>query len=176
MLLIEAQRLADFVVEHLKPYADRIEVAGSIRRKRPEVHDIDIVLIPHGLPFIWPTYIERAMANIGATKVKGGEKLMQFALRNQQVDLYRASEEDWGMQLLRWTGSKEHNVKLCNRAISLGMKLAVSRGLEKDGKGIASRTEDDIFRALKMKYVPPEEREGVLVLEKPASSRGKEIK
>lgn len=159
MQLIEAQRLADFVISHLKPYVNLIAVAGSVRRKRPTCHDIDIVLIPRPIAFVWPTFIEKAMADIEGLKIKGGDKLMQFELRKQQVDLYRASEEDWGMQLLRWTGSAEHNVKLCNRAISLGMKLAVSHGLEKDGKVIASMTEEDIFKALRLRYVPPEERE-----------------
>jgi DNA polymerase (family 10) len=57
------------------------------------------------------------------------------------------------------TGSKEHNIKLCQHAIDKGMKLSSEKGLMKDGKVIASKTEEEIFQGLGMDYVKPEERD-----------------
>ena len=153
----EARSLAERVVDVISPLARRVEVAGSLRRNRDLVHDVDIVVIP--IPMAFPNVIANELIReLGAKIIRSGPKILTVTFDGKQVDLYSASDQDWGINLLRWTGSKEHNVKLCNRALSMGMRLAVSRGLEKDGKVIAARTEEEIFAALKMPYIPPEER------------------
>ena len=82
---------------------------------------------------------------------------IEAATRQKNVDLYSVTEQTWGALLLIRTESMAHNIKLSKRALSMGMKLT-HRGLVKGGKIIAS-TEKEIFEALGLSYVLPEERE-----------------
>ena len=163
MKLEEAAVLADRIVHSIEHLCDKIQVVGSIRRKRPEVHDIDIVLIPQA--WMWNTIIQRLKTNMLARVVKAGQELATLKIptgttsETMQVDIYRARPETWGVLLLIRTGSMEHNVMMCSRARTLDMMLSAARGVIKGGKVIASRTEKEIFHALRMEYVEPENRE-----------------
>lgn len=167
----EARSLGERILEVIDPLVERAELAGSIRRCMDTVHDVDIVLIPRtlklpeGIPLVSPT---RVFPNLIAGKVKGelggsavikaGPVAMTMRVLGIPVDFYTATEETWGVNLLRWTGSKRHNIKLCTLAMKKGMRLPVSIGLMKDGRVIASRTEEEIFRGLGLQWIPPEER------------------
>jgi len=76
-----------------------------------------------------------------------------------QVDIYRATPKTWGVLTLIRTGSTQHNIKLCSWAKSMGLMLSAKDGVIKDGQVIASRTEEEIFKALCLEYVAPEQRE-----------------
>jgi DNA polymerase/3'-5' exonuclease PolX len=154
MELKQAQKFANQIVEQISPFCERITVAGSIRRKKPQVRDVDIVLIPK--PLLWSRIISTLQGKMDAKVLKCGEKVAQLTIKGVNVDLYSATPETWEPLLLIRTGSAEHNIKLSMRARKLGMKLS-HRGLAKDGKIIAV-TEKGIFEALGMEYVPPEER------------------
>jgi len=153
MKLQQAETIAKNFLSKIKEFCERIEIAGSIRRKKPEVNDIDIVLIPRQREHL----IQR-IRKISRVEVQG-KKLMRTEYSNVQIDVYFATEETWGILLLVRTGSKEHNIKLCQHAINTGMKLSSEKGLMKDSKVIASRTEEEIFQGLGMGYVKPEERD-----------------
>ena len=163
MKLEEAVFLADRIVHHIDHLCDKIQVVGSIRRKRPEVHDIDIVLIPQA--WMWNTIIQRLKNTMLADVVKAGSELVSLKIPRSiltetiQVDIYKARPETWGVLLLIRTGSKEHNIMLCSRAKSMGLMLSAALGVIKDGKVIASRSEQEIFEALGMEFVEPEKRE-----------------
>lgn len=164
------QGLADEVVSCISDLVQRIEVAGSLRRRKPMVHDIDIVLIPvesrigetmfmPAIP-IFPTVVAMWLGDsLGAELLKKGEKLLQLRLRGVQVDLYCSNPRQWGVHLLRWTGSRRHNIMLCKRAQTLGLKLAVSEGLKRGDEVVASWSEVEIFEALQLPYREPWERE-----------------
>jgi len=156
MKIDEAIALANRVLEEIRPFCERCEVAGSIRRRRPEVRDIDIVLIPR--PLMWQRIINKLVEK-GAKVVIRGSKLARVVLERVQVDLNVASPENWGTILLIRTGSAYHNIRLMNRARSLGLKFSAARGIMKDSKVVASRTEEEIFDALEMDYLAPEDRE-----------------
>lgn len=151
----EAQKLAQEIVEQILPHCERVEVAGSIRRRKSEVRDIDLVLIPK--PFLWNRIIATLQRTMNAKILKRGESIAQLTIKGVNVDLYVASPETWGALLLIRTGSAQHNIKLSMLAQKKGMKLS-HKGLVKDGKVIAS-TEKEIFEALGLSYVEPEERE-----------------
>ena len=161
--LEEAAVLADRIVHSIEHLCDKIQVVGSMRRKRPEVHDIDIVLIPQA--WMWNTIIQRLKNNMLARVIKTGQELATLKVptgatsETIQVDIYRARPETWGVLLLIRTGSKEHNVMMCSRARTLDMMLSAARGLIKNGKVIASRTEKEIFQTLGMEYIEPQNRE-----------------
>ena len=89
--------------------------------------------------------------------MKRGDSVAQLTIKDVNVDLYSATEQTWGALLLIRTGSAEHNIELSKRALSMGMKLT-HNGLTKDGKVIAS-SEKEIFEALGLSYIGPEERE-----------------
>ncbi|MBA7633368.1 DNA polymerase/3'-5' exonuclease PolX [subsurface metagenome] len=157
MKLGVAQKIAAEVIKRLSPYCQRIEVAGSIRRQKAIVHDIDMVLIPSD-----PWNLESevlALARPFQSKLSG-DKLKRFDYRGAQIDLYYASPETWATLLLIRTGSKENNIRLCSRAKGMGWHLAASGdGLfNENGQRIAGDSEESIYGALGLPYQRPEER------------------
>jgi len=158
MKLEVAQKIAAEVIKRVSPYCQRIEVAGSIRRQKEIVHDIDMVLIPSD-----PWNLEGevlALARPFQPKMSG-EKLKRFDYNGAQVDLYYASPETWSTLLLIRTGSKENNIRLCSRAKARGWHLAASGdGLfDETGERIAGDTEESIFEALGLPFQQPGERD-----------------
>jgi len=153
MKLSQAETMAKNFLSEIKEFCERIEIAGSIRRKKPEVNDIDIVLIPK-----LREHLVQKIRKVSRVEVQG-KKLMRAEYSGVQVDIYFATKETWGILLLVRTGSKEHNIKLCQHAINKGMKLSVSNGLMNGNEVIASKTEEDIFQALGMDYTKPEDRD-----------------
>lgn len=154
MKLKEAQAIANEVSRKLSPYCERIETAGSIRRQKPEVRDIDIVLVPSKL---WD--LNQAILNLGPSHV-AGEKLKRVNYNGKQIDIYYATENTWVTLLLIRTGSTENNIRLCKRARSLGMKLKANGDgiIGKDGQLIKIESEEQIYSILKLPYQKPGER------------------
>ncbi len=160
MELVKAEAIAEEVKTKLQPFCDRIEIAGSIRRRRPFVHDIDLVCIPANQGQFY-----FALKSLG-TLTLGGQKLMRCQLPTIVLDVYIATPETWATLLLIRTGSKAHNIRLCMRA-----KSYLSGTLKADGAGlfkpsscetmerVAGDTEESIFEALGLPYKRPEERE-----------------
>jgi DNA polymerase (family 10) len=152
MKLEDAKKIADEFISQIKEFCEKIEVAGSIRRKKPEVNDIDIVIIPKLREHL--TQKIRRISNVDVQ----GNKILRTNYSGMQVDVYFATKETWGILLLVRTGSKEHNIKLCQIAINKGMKLSSEKGLVRGNKVIASETEEEVFKGLGMDYVKPEDR------------------
>ena len=144
MDLTQASLLANKVLIALHPFCEGLKVAGSIRREKPEVHDIDIVAMPKvvmsstafGFPApcsadnVWTLLIPFELHKLGLKREISGPELIRCSFPDGfQVDIYRARPETWGIILLVRTGSKEHNMKLCALAKSKGLKFSVSRGI-----------------------------------------------
>lgn len=154
MELERAQRIANAVVKLLSPFCKKIEIAGSIRRKKPYVNDIDLVLVPNDL---WNLHAE--LMKLGQLKM-GGSKILRVIYGNTQIDVYVTDEETWATLLLIRTGSTENNIKLCSIAKKKGWHLAASgEGLfNESGERIAGDTEESIYGALGLRYQEPWER------------------
>jgi len=154
MELERAQKIADAVVKRLAPHCSRIEVAGSIRRKKPQVNDIDLVLIPQD-----PWSLHGELMKLGQLKMSG-KKIVRVIVGSTQVDLYIAEPETWATLLLIRTGSKENNIRLATLAKNKGWHLAASGdGLfDGTGKRIAGDSEESIYEALGLAYQEPWER------------------
>ena len=155
MKLEQAEKLAHQFIREIADFCVKVRIVGSIRRKKSEVRDIDLVLIPK--PLLWHRIIATLQRTMEAKVLKRGNSIAQLAIKEMNIDLYSATEKTWGIVLLIRTGSMAHNIKLSKRALRMGMKLS-HKGLIKDGKVIAS-TEKEIFEALGLSYIPPEERE-----------------
>jgi DNA polymerase (family 10) len=164
MNLEEAERLAFKVIQTIENCCEKVQVAGSIRRRRGEVNDIDIVAIPK--PFMWPRIPILMKSELDAKLAANGSELIRMHIPfanslegKAQVDFYAATPETWGVILLIRTGSRDHNVRLCVHAKALGMMLSAARGVLENSVVIASKTEEDIFKALLLDYVAPQDRE-----------------
>ena len=171
--LARARKIAEKVAAELAPFCARIEVAGSIRRGRPEVGDIDLVLVPadrRGLE-------ARVTSRCRLEKV-GSQYLVARMADGTQLDLWMADpgpaqvERDifgapigplrpanFGSLLLCRTGSAGHNVFLIEAAKRRGLVWNAHWGVFRDGICIASEREEDIFQALGLQFVGPEQRE-----------------
>lgn len=173
MELGKAQKIAAEVVKALAPYCSRIEVTGSIRRRKPLVNDIDIVLIPSNQGQLIGALQSLGKIKMGGQKlircqIEGAGKEWRFDLPPIVLDVYVATPETWATLLLIRTGSKAHNIQLCTLAKRKGMKLHADgsglfaiqdAALSRPPKRIAGDTEASIFEALGLPYKEPEERE-----------------
>jgi len=153
MQLAQAEKLAEQFIREIAVYCEKIKVVGSIRRKKTECRDIDLVLLAKPEELWNFTFKLKKISKINVN----GKQVKRVIYKDEQFDLYFATPETWGALILIRTGSAQHNIKLSTIALNMGMKLT-HRGLMKNGEIIAS-TEKGIYEALGMEYVPPEERE-----------------
>ena len=152
------QKIAEAVIKQLRPYCSEIKVAGSIRRQKPLVHDIDIVLIPLDH---WGLEAQvLSLAHPFRPKLSG-ERLKRFSFNGAQIDLYYAAPETWATLLLIRTGSKENNIRLTTLAKKRGWRLHASgEGLfDENGQKIAGASEESIYQALGLSWQSPWERD-----------------
>ena len=160
-LLNFATQTVDEMSEYLRQTKgiSRITAAGSYRRGKETVGDIDILVTGPGAedalePFTKHPRMQEVLAH-------GGNKAsIRFGLEGVQVDLRTLSEDSFGAALQYFTGSKEHSVVLRQRALKLGLTLN-EYGLTRleGGEVVASKTEEEIYQKLGLAWIPPELRE-----------------
>jgi len=160
MKLQEAETIAESVKQILQPYCTRIEIAGSIRRRKPFVNDIDIVLQENPDTILSMT---NALASIGTLQLNGPKiKRLRYGDKNTgiSIDIYIATPQTWATLLLIRTGSKENNIRLASLAKSRGWHLkANGEGLfDEHAHMIAGQTEESIYQALGIPYQQPHQR------------------
>ncbi len=159
--LAEAEKTANHVKASVCAHCERIEVAGSIRRQRPTVHDIDFVVVAKS-DVEW-LKISEELKRLKAKPSCSGNSVIKALLPCQgglfQVDFYRAKPATFGIHMLIRTGSAEHNMWLAGHAISKGMRIKYSEGLIKEGSVIAGEDEKEVFAALGLPYPLPSVRE-----------------
>ncbi|NOT34837.1 MAG: DNA polymerase/3'-5' exonuclease PolX [Candidatus Eisenbacteria bacterium] len=144
------------------------ELAGSFRRRRETIGDLD-VLATGGRA---ETVMEVFVTHPDVVDVLGrGDTKSSVRLRNGlQVDLRHVPDASFGAALLYFTGSKAHNIELRKRAIDKGWSLN-EYGLTKGERTIAGRTEEEIYQALGLAWIPPELRESNGELELAAAGK-----
>ena len=152
---------ADFLRKTSDLY-ERCELAGSLRRKEPVVHDIDFAVIPKGDDFAkWREEVKERVKKIGGTVVMFGEQISDFAYRGAQVNLFLCPGPDsWGVTLMWATGPKGHTIGMTIKARDKGL-LINSRGIwtrDEPPRPVAARTEHEVGKILGWKYKPPEAR------------------
>ncbi len=165
-LLDEADRTAEKLTEHLKHIKgiEKITPAGSLRRGRETVGDLDVLItgpccVDDGQR---GELIEEILRFPGIQQVLAkGENKVSFKLRNgMQVDVRLLPAESYGAAMQYFTGSKNHNVSLRQRALKMGYTLNEYGLFRLDNeKVVASATEEEIYGALKLDHIPPEMRE-----------------
>ena len=170
MNLIRAQQLAEAIVAKLAPHCLRIEIAGSIRRRRAHVNDIDLVLLPrpgereailYRIRGACPVVTEGEQNCIYRMPLKPGEEfqLDLFFARPPVADLLGSTPGNFGTLLLCRTGSKEHNIHLVQHAKQQGLLWRPYAGVFRGEDCLAAEDEAGIFTALGLDFIPPEQRE-----------------
>ena len=161
MSIRDAAALADEVVAFLAaaPGVGRVSAAGSLRRMRETVGDIDILAEARDGAAV----VRRFVRHPGAVRVLAeGDTKGSIVLRSgdteRQVDLRVVGAAEYGAALLYFTGSKAHNIKLRGLAKERGLKIS-EYGVFKGAKRLAGRREEDCYAALGLPWVPPEMRE-----------------
>lgn len=156
----EALKIAEKIKAQLAPHCERIEIAGSIRRKKPEVGDIEIVAIPK--PYDIGLFESGISPIVNQWKKVKGELPCKYTQRilpeGIKLDLFFAEPDNWGNIFAIRTGSAPYShLELASRWSSMGYK---SDGgyLFKDGERIAVREEEDLFKLLRIPFVEPEQR------------------
>lgn len=156
----EALLIAQDVLEQLRPHCYRCEIAGSIRRKKEEVKDIEIVAIPKPYDI---GLLESGIATVVNRweKVRGTLpcKLTQRKLpQGICVDLFFVNEDNWGYQFALRTGSRDYNKRIILKAIEKRGYTAEGGYLKRNGVIIPVHEEEDLFKRIGITYIPPENR------------------
>ncbi|MFX1254084.1 MAG: DNA polymerase/3'-5' exonuclease PolX [Promethearchaeota archaeon] len=151
-----AKELKD-ALENLKEVT-KIAIAGSLRRKKETIGDVDILVVSIEPLKVMDYFIE--LPAVKRVLAKGPSKSTVVLSNNLQVDLRVVEEKSFGSALQYFTGSKEHNVKLRKLAIEKNWKLSEYSLLDKGtNQIIAGENEKDIYTALGLSYIEPELRE-----------------
>jgi DNA polymerase/3'-5' exonuclease PolX len=159
-----AENIAGMVISLVDAWCQKIEVVGSIRRKRPEIHDVDFVVLTYEDEHNehWKGLKDSMITFAGAKVVLNGDEIFRTLMPLGewiQVDFYRAKPETYGIHKLIRTGSAEHNVYLAKLAIKKGMRLQYSKGLMRNGEVIAGKNESDVLHGLGLPWIEPYLRE-----------------
>jgi DNA polymerase/3'-5' exonuclease PolX len=157
-----AKKVADDFLRKTKDLCKKIELAGSLRRHAPVVHDIDFAVIPKGNDFSkWKEKVEERVIEMGGRVISFGEVISGFIYKGVQVNFFICpSEDSWGVTLMWATGPKGHTIGMTIKARNKGL-LINSKGIwtrEEPPRLVPARTEHEVGRILSWKYKPPETR------------------
>lgn len=159
-LLDQATKISDEIIARLKkiPGVKRIASAGSLRRMKETVRDIDI-LITSKKPKK-PMDVFTHMPQVKEVLVHGSTKSSVITKDKVQVDLRVVEPSSFGSALCYLTGSKSHNIKLRKMAVRKNLKINEYGVYKvKTDKKIAGAEEEDVYKTLNLPYIPPELRE-----------------
>jgi len=167
-LLDAAETQAEKIIDHLHgfPGVEKITPAGSLRRGRETVGDLDILVTGKACcnDAARQKLIDHIIKLPGLMDVIArGENKVSFRMRGgMQVDVRFLAPESFGAAMQYFTGSKAHNVALRQRALKMGYTLSEYSLARLDNEKVAAgKSEEDIYAKLKLNYIPPELRENL---------------
>jgi DNA polymerase (family 10) len=158
MPLAEAEAHVRPLLERLRatPQVQALDVAGSLRRRSETVGDVDVLAAS-----AHPEAVARAFLEFDGVKrvlARGATKCSVLLRAGLQVDLRIVSRSSYGAALYYFTGSKPHNIEV--RRLAMTRRLKINEyGVFRGSRRIAGRTEQDVFRAVGLPWIPPELRE-----------------
>jgi DNA polymerase (family 10) len=164
LLLGEALPLAESVVKRLRklPIVSRVEYAGSLRRMKETVGDLDFLASPKkaaDAPALMQAFLE--LPEVVSTGERGETKAtvrMRAGRRTVDADLRVVAPESFGAAYHYFTGSKMHNIRIREIGIKLGLKVN-EYGVFRGEKSLGGAEENGVFKALGLAFIPPEMRE-----------------
>ena len=179
--LASAKEVADQLVRLLAPHCERIAVAGSIRRKWPQVKDIELLCASMvtstadlfgGAVTNWyflnkkldglvadGSVLNKRADKSGRYSYGEHNKLLVHVPSGIPVDVFSSSTKNWGMSLVVRTGPKEFNVRMMSRFRDLGMRGHAYGGVtDQEGNEVGCPDEETVFQLLGWPWIPPEKR------------------
>jgi DNA polymerase (family 10) len=152
--------VADDILQHIKSKAPvkKLIIAGSIRRRKDTIKDIDILATSRDPRAVMTAFVR--LPHVKSVVMQGPTKSSVITHEGLQVDLRVVEEDSFGAALAYFTGSKAHNIRLREIALKSGLKIN-EYGVfkEKDDKKIGGKKEEDIYRILGLPFIQPELRE-----------------
>jgi DNA polymerase/3'-5' exonuclease PolX len=167
MLIVQATAIAERVKAELAPYCERIEIAGSVRRRKSEVKDIEIVAIPQRVIadlFGSETTVDpHFCAVVNQWRAVKGLPTGKYTQRRLpdgiNLDLFRANADNWGLQYAIRTGSADYSHYVLATGWVKAGYTSVEGQLHRLGRHIPIREEADLFTLLGLPGVDPSQRE-----------------
>jgi len=152
--------IANDILEQIRknPSVRKLTVAGSIRRWKDTIKDIDILATSEDPKSVMSTFVH--LPQVKEVLMHGPTKSSVIIQEGLQVDLRVVEENSFGAALAYFTGSKEHNIRLREMAVKDGLKIneyGIFR--ERDNKKLGGAREEDVYKILGLPYIPPELRE-----------------
>jgi DNA polymerase (family 10) len=172
-LLGRALPIATTFCRFLEAHADRVAYAGSLRRMKEVVHDVDILAASTNPEKTMSAFL--ALPQIIEVLANGPTKSSIRVKDDLQVDLRVVDPKSWGAAMHYFTGSKAHNIRMRERAIKRGLKLNEYGLFDANDAAIAAEDEREIFAKLDLQYIPPVLREDQGEMEAAAQGRLPEI-
>ncbi len=157
--LADAEDIAGPLVEHLRSVdgIKTVEVAGSYRRRRDTVGDLDVLVsASRNAAGVMDAFV--GYEDVAEVVAKGSTRGTVRLRNGVQVDLRVVAPASFGAALFYFTGSKAHNIAVRKLAIAKGLKLN-EYGLFRGDRSVGGRTEQDVFDAVGLPFIPPELRE-----------------
>ncbi len=152
--------VAEGIMEKLreKSFADKLSIAGSLRRWKDTIKDIDILATSKDPHKVMDVFVH--LPQVKEVLMKGPTKSSLITNEGIQVDLRVVDEGSFGAALAYFTGSKEHNIRLREMAVRKGLKINEYGIFDvKTEKKLDGDREGDVYKILDMSYIPPELRE-----------------
>lgn len=158
MKLYDAEEIVNRIRKFLQSEKaiDRLIVAGSFRRKRETVRDIDILITTEVPLKVISLFLQ--FPEIDKVLVNGETRCTVILQSGMQVDIRVVAKESYGAALHYFTGSKAHNIGIRKMGVRLGLKIN-EYGIWKEGSRIAGEREEDVFRVVGLPFIEPELRE-----------------
>ena len=172
--LAQAEAVGQELLEVLRPSCERIEIAGSIRRRRPDVGDVELLCISRSggdalTPNDWlkAEVDDLILRNVLKKRLNKAGNLSSYGPSNKYVvhvasgipvDIFTTTEDNWGMALVVRTGPANWNTRMMTRFKNRGMQGHAYGGVTQGGVEVSCRTEEEVFRLLDWPYRNPEDR------------------
>jgi DNA polymerase (family 10) len=160
VLISEATGIAREIMNALRaaPGCERVEVAGSLRRMRETIGDVDILAAAHDSAPLMDAFV--ALPPVAEVVARGPTKTSIRTGAGLQIDLRVVPPAAWGAALQYFTGSQAHNIRTRQIAVRAGLRLS-EYGLFRvaDDELIAAGTEEEVYRRLGLPWIPPTLRE-----------------
>jgi len=169
MELEKAKVIAENLKSLLAPVCEKIEVAGSIRRRKSEVGDIELLVIPKYVDGV--DQLDREIGglmiqgilgfrlNRRGNRIYGPENKLMVHINGIGVDIFSTDEQRWPVALVVRTGGKKTNIRIATAALRKGWRFhAYGSGFSSSDGEIVCRSEQEVFEAVDLPYQEPWER------------------
>jgi DNA polymerase (family 10) len=171
MLLHRALGHAEAMLDRLQavPGVLRAEVAGSLRRRKETIGDIDLLVAAADAGPVVRAFTQ--LSGVAAVLAEGPTKASVRLRAGIHADLRVLPPESFGAALHYFTGSKSHNIALRTRAVKRGLKISEYGVFDRGGRRLGGATEEEVFRAVGLPFIPPELREATGEIEAAEAGR-----